>query len=275
MCESDAVDPANELGWSFPDTEEGILKALDKGATHLWANTILFASHPLQTSPTIGKLQDHIKVVGQPPLLVEQYDDKDYVNTRLRAEKSLHLPRAWHFSSRPSKEEISGVSYPVIAKPARGRGSYGVKVCQDQVALEAHLQKLSGENLTAMIEEYLAGEEATVTVMPPGEGHTDYWSLPIVTRFNHEDGIAPYNGVVAVTQNSRVVTDAEVKKDPAYEQIMRECEETARLLGTAAPIRIDVRRYKDETESRFALFDVNMKPVSNFTDAPPSLTDVS
>lgn len=262
VCESDTVNPANELGWSFPDTEEGILKALNKGATHLWANTILFASHPLQTSARIGEFQDRVKVVGQPPLLVEQYDDKDYVNTRLRAAEGLHLPEAWHFSSTPSKEELSTLSYPVIAKPARGRGSYGVKVCHDQAALESHLQKLSSENLTAMIEEYLAGEEATVTVMPPGEGHLNYWSLPVVTRFNHEDGIAPYNGVVAVTQNSRVVTDAEVKKDPAYEQIMRECEDTARLLGTAAPIRIDVRRYQDSPDSKFALFDVNMKPVS-------------
>lgn len=30
-----------------------------------------------------------------------------------------------------------------------------------------------------------------------------YCALPVVTRFNHQDGIAPYNGVVAITTNSR------------------------------------------------------------------------
>lgn len=42
---------------------------------------------------------------------------------------------------------------------------------------------------------------------------------------------------------------------------MRESERAAELLGVTAPIRIDVRRYKDSPDSRLALFDVNMKPV--------------
>lgn len=42
---------------------------------------------------------------------------------------------------------------------------------------------------------------------------------------------------------------------------MRESERAAELLGVTAPIRIDVRRYKNSPESSFALFDVNMKPV--------------
>jgi len=48
-----------------------------------------------------------------------------------------------------------------------------------------------------MIEEFLSGEEATVTVMPPSKGWDEYWDLLIVMRFNHEEGVAPYNGVVA------------------------------------------------------------------------------
>lgn len=43
--------------------------------------------------------------------------------------------------------------------------------------------------------------------------------------------------------------------------MMRESERAAELLGVTAPIRIDVRRYRDSRESKFALFDVNMKPV--------------
>lgn len=43
--------------------------------------------------------------------------------------------------------------------------------------------------------------------------------------------------------------------------MMRESERAAELLGVTAPIRIDVRRYSDSSDSSFALFDVNMKPV--------------
>lgn len=72
-----------------------------------------------------------------------------------------------------------------------------------------------------ILEEYLPGEEVTITVMPPGrylfpstatEGdkheereYNEYWALPAVGRFNHHDGVAPYNGVVAVTQNSKLL----------------------------------------------------------------------
>ncbi|RSM06308.1 hypothetical protein CEP52_005766 [Fusarium oligoseptatum] len=95
--------------------------------------------------------------------------------------------------------------------------------------------------------------------MPPGPGNDNYWALPVVTRFNHVDGVAPYNGVVAVTANSRAITAAE-GNEPAYQQVAAECERAARELGVTAPIRIDVRRFKDSPDSKFALFDVNMKP---------------
>lgn len=66
-----------------------------------------------------------------------------------------------------------------------------------------------------MIEKFLSGEEATITVMPPAIEHPQHWSMLPVTRFNYAEGIAPYNGVVAVTSNSRVVSQSELK-DPAY-----------------------------------------------------------
>lgn len=250
-------DPAQDQGWSFPDTEDGIMSAIERGATHLWANTILFASHPLQTSAGIGAHAD-LRVVGQGPLVVERYDDKDYVNGLLLRTGRYTMPRSW--SLRPGDELPSGLgepSFPVVAKPARGRGSHGVKVCSDAAELAAHVRALRDEGLgCVMVEEFLAGEEATVTVMPP-TGERGYWAFPIVARFNHREGIAPYNGVVAVTENSRVVVESE---DPAYEAVARECEGVARLLGVTAPIRVDVRRFVEG--SKFALFDVNMKPVS-------------
>ena len=111
-----------------------------------------------------------------------------------------------------------------------------------------------------MVEEYLAGEEGTVTVMPPSKHTPHYWALPIVVRFNHEDGIAPYNGVVAVTKNSRVPSDDELRSDAAYADISARCVQVAEMLRVTAPIRIDVRRVNKSSGAPFAMFDVNMKP---------------
>ncbi|KAI3528316.1 fungal specific transcription factor domain-containing protein [Colletotrichum filicis] len=254
--------PEKDTEWCFPDTEEGILDAIKKGATHLWANTILFASHPLQTSTSLGSVQDTLKAVGHGPLVVEKYDDKEYVNDLLRRIGGFTMPRSWTIHSDPAvatKIEQLQLPFPIVAKPIRGRGSHGVRVCQNIEDLIAHTKVLFQESPSIMLEEYLSGEEATITVMPPNGEKKDYWSLPIVTRFNHQDGIAPYNGVVAVTANSRVIT-AKEEEDPAYGRISRECEAAARALGVAAPIRIDVRRFSERPGSDFALFDVNMKP---------------
>ncbi|RNJ59143.1 hypothetical protein D7B24_003236 [Verticillium nonalfalfae] len=254
---SDPV-PEQHAGWCFPDTEEGILQAIERGATHLWANTILFASHPIQASTKVGKHQNYLRVVGQGPLLVEKYDNKDYVNGLLRRLGGFTMPRAWSLPSGPiTLSDIDDCIYPLVVKPARGRGSYGVKICKDASELISHAESLRSEGLNlVMVEEYLAGEEATVTVMPPSLDRLGYLALPVVTRFNHQDGIAPYNGTVAVSTNSRAVVGSD---DPAYEVISRECENVARALGVTGPIRIDVRRY-GPSDPRFVIFDVNMKP---------------
>ncbi|KAH6662876.1 hypothetical protein B0J14DRAFT_495459 [Halenospora varia] len=254
-------DPSSPPGWTFPDTEEGILSALQKGATHLWANTILFSAHPLQNSEVIA--QYPVSVVGQPPKLVENYDDKEYVNNKLRKLGSLTLPRGWTVHASENVENnLSELNlpFPIVAKPIRGRGSHGVKVCHDLPSLQAHTVILLRESSSIMLEEYLSGEEGTITVMPPTESIPHYYSLPIITRFNHHDGVAPYNGTVAVTANSRVVTRKEYEKDPAYEKVSEECEVVAGLLKATAPIRIDVRRFNGEKGCKFALFDVNVKP---------------
>ena len=52
-----------------------------------------------------------------------------------------------------------------------------------------------------MAEPYLPGQEITISVFPDGT------SLPIAERFAQNNGVAPYNGDVPVTQNSRAVTE--------------------------------------------------------------------
>ena len=257
--------PNEHEGWCFPDSEAGILSAVSNGATHLWANTILFASHPLQASSKLSPYAKIVRVIGQPPLLVEKYDDKAYLNDLLRQHnRSLTLPRSLtlNTSSLPDLTTLK-IPYPIVTKPVRGRGSHGVRVCDDLSVLSAHIHSLAQESPSIMLEEYLSGEEATVTIMPPSPpGIPKHWALPVVTRFNHMDGVAPYNGVLAVMNNSRVVAEEVVKADKGYEEVIQECEEVGNLLGTKAPIRIDVRRFSKEMDSKFSLFDINMKPVS-------------
>lgn len=260
-------NPTRDSDWCFPDDEEGILEAVRAGATHLWANTILFATHPLQTSERVVEYAKSVSVIGQPPQLVEAYDDKAFVYEIMKSHGGFTVATSITLTASDNLSDIienQNVRYPIVAKPVRGRGSHGVKLCKDEETLEAHARSLLDESPKIILEEYLSGEEATVTVMPPSaDGPEGHWALPIVTRFNHSDGIAPYNGTVAVTANSRVVGNSEYSQDPAYGKAARECEQVAALLKTTAPIRIDIRRFREGSE--FALFDVNMKPVSTDT----------
>jgi D-alanine-D-alanine ligase-like ATP-grasp enzyme len=237
---------------------------LQKGATHLFANTVVFASHPLQTSARVGEYQDKVKVVGHAPCMVELHDDKHFVNETLRNSGQFTLPRGWLLqddgSDLDTRLESLHLRFPTVGKPVRGRGSHGVKVCHDLKDLRAHIRTLFKESPGIILEDYLAGEEATVTVMPPTDRHPTHRALPVVTRFNHVDGVAPYNGIVAVTENSRAVTSEEYAQDSAYSAIAKECESVASLLRLSAVMRIDVRRINNEPRAKFALFDVNMKP---------------
>jgi len=121
-----------------------------------------------------------------------------------------------------------------------------VKVCHSNNELVEHAISLFQDSPAIMIEEYLSGEEANITGMPPSSSNPEYWTLPIVTRFDHPGGVAPYNGIVAVTANLTVVSQEELERGGNYAEAARECEQVARLLKVAAPIRIDIRRFKNE-----------------------------
>lgn len=77
-------------------------------------------------------------------------------------------------------------------------------------------------------------------------------------------GIAPYNGIVPVTANSRVLTPFEHEQDHHYTDVQRWVEIVGDRLGSYAPIRIDCRRRSSKQDGGggpFYLFDVNLKPV--------------
>lgn len=158
--------------------------------------------------------------------------------------------------------------FPLVVKPVRGRGSQGVSRVRDLDALlEAAASLLESDQYgdQLIVESFLEGEEVTITVLPGSPSSTaNDWlpmALPPVRRFNHDDGVAPYNGTVAVTSNSAALTAPEYSQAPV-QAIMDACVATFARIGALAPIRIDCRA---DGHGVFHIFDVNVKP--NMTGA--------
>ena len=137
-------------------------------------------------------MAETLKVVGQPPKLVELCDDKAFVNNLLRARGGFTLPEARDMIDEEDLEDVlqADLRYPVVGKPVRGRGGHGVRVCRSADELNGHCRRLLGESASVIVEDFLAGQEVTVTVMPPSPamGQDGYWAMPVVERFNHAEG---------------------------------------------------------------------------------------
>lgn len=250
-----------DLDWVFPDTYKGIEKAVKKGATALWLNTVLFKGHPIE-----GFFSKDLNFIGQIPDQVGQYDDK-FLTNKFLVEKGFLIPESVLLEKQTALETSLNMNFPLVLKPLRGRGSQGVVIVKSQVELENELKKYFSENEfddKVYIENFLPGKEITITVMPPGRYviadkkriFKRPWSLPAVERFNHKKGIAPYSGLVAVIENSRVMSLEERNTDEikaAYKQ----CEMAAGLFNIKAPIRIDCRGGEN---NKLYLFDLNFKP---------------
>ncbi|MGV3579069.1 hypothetical protein [Brevundimonas sp.] len=262
-------DPAVALDWVFPDTAEGIAAARAAGATVIWANTVLFEDHPLEG--VLGQ----VEIVGQIPAVMQAYDDKFQTNAML-LQAGLPVARSLLISAT-AREGVRaladieaaltsiGLSAPVIVKPVRGRGSQGVTLAGDLTAARAAAEALLTGGAfgdTLMIEEFLDGEEVTVTVLPPASPRPDgtisdrHWALRPVLRFDQKDGVAPYNGDVPVTANSAAVELSRMS-EPAMIAMTEACVEAARLVEARGVIRIDCRQ---DADGVFRLFDLNMKP---------------
>lgn len=255
-----------DLEWVFPDTREGILSATVKGASVIWLNTVLYKGHPVEEF-----IENGLSVVGQIPENVDRYDDKLVANQLLKLH-SLPVPGSVTITLETRNGFALDFPFPVVAKPIRGRGSQGVSFVRTAEELGILLGEMfdSHDYGNALyVEEFLPGEEVTITVMTPGTytiGNKDvrkehYWSLPPVRRFNHENGIAPYNGTVAVVNNSEVLSDERLQSE-TIRRLCSDCELAAGLVDAKAPIRIDCRANE---KGEYFLFDLNMKP--NMTGA--------
>ncbi|KAF0396424.1 carboxylate--amine ligase [Gigaspora margarita] len=254
----DNPSPISDLDWVFPDTEEGISTAISKGAKTLWANTILFDTHPLNHM----SFREDIKLVGHLPSNVHKYDNKWFTNELIK-NNGILVPHAILIGSSTYNgtdtyrlNDITldilnqkGIRFPAVVKPMRGRGSQGVKKVDTIEQMKEHAEKLLSTRTvidgqycfaygdTLILEEYLEGEEITATIMPPGTydinfknvAFNKYWHLPLVKRFNHNNGIAPYSGVVAVIENSSLISNEEAQ-NPIYNQVAQDCEKAAQIM---------------------------------------------
>ena len=251
----------NDKDWVFPDTTKGIELALQKGAKIFWLNTVLYQHHAIESY-----LDKELEIVGQTPEMVDVYDDKMFTNSLLKS-NNIPIPKNELITIENYNDLSLELAFPLVLKPIRGRGSQGVTKINNRNELIENLIKFFSEKSygnAAYIEQYLNGQEITITVMPQGNyiinNNEKYfnrpWCLPAVKRFNHNDGIAPYNGIVAVMENSEVLSDNELRTaeiQEAYEY----CVKSAQLIGIKAPIRIDCRANE---QGKYFLFDLNMKP---------------
>lgn len=123
----------DDQDWSFPDTISGINKAIEKGATTIWLNTVLYKGHPIE-----GFKGNNLYVIGQIPAAVDIFDDKILTNMLLR---KYGLPVPDHRVFHQDHYDLSvDLDYPVVAKPIRGRGSQGVGVIKTNKELKQYIE---------------------------------------------------------------------------------------------------------------------------------------
>lgn len=254
-------DPRQDGDWVFADSVAGLANAYEQGARVFWMNTSLHENHPLTTFDSPG-----VSLVGQDPLTVQRFADK-FATNQMLAEHALPVATSQIIEATSFAAIESLTTFPLVVKPIRGRGSEGVTLVKNATALTTLAQKWIAKNLygySFMAEEFLPGTEVAITVMPPGDYNLggsiikkmQHWSLPPVRRSKHADGIAPYNGSLAVTSSSHTLQGNELSATPIV-KILSACEIAAKLVGGKAPIRIDCRQ---NASGDYKIFDVNLKP---------------
>ncbi|GFE74451.1 biotin carboxylase [Novosphingobium sp. TCA1] len=250
-------DPTRVFDWVWPDTEQGIAAALEAGATLLWANTVVFEGHPIEQASRKAW------IVGPDPQAMQEIDDKAATNARLLA-AGLPVAQSWLIDGDGDLDaQLAPFAdrTPLVVKPLRGRGSQGVSVARTTEQLAAQVRDLAESRrfgAAIMLEQFLPGQEITITVMPAAcrEGAASPFALPPVRRFDQHGDVAPYNGDVPVSRNSAAMTPEECA-DPAVTAVTAACEQAAALLEIRGTMRIDCRA---DAEGRYFLFDVNAKP---------------
>lgn len=262
------ANPLNDADWCYADDKGSVTKAIQSGgATYIWANTTLYEAHPVFRSIAVDMYRDTVHIVANRPRTVELLEDKYFCNGLLK--DKYDLPTAdshrLHVGEPEAFELLYKTPLPLVIKPIRGRDSYQVKVFHSYDEAAEHVNLLHKDSKACLLEEFLPGEEASITIMPPlvEISKMRHWALPIVVRTKHVDDVALHTATAPISGSSRVLTLEEYEGDYTYQEIEVVCETIGNYVGATAPIRIDVRRVSKEPGAPFKVFDVNFCPVSS------------
>ncbi|TWI17268.1 biotin carboxylase [Mesorhizobium tianshanense] len=120
---------------------------------------------------TVGKLCLHFDLPGPNPESIERCCDK-FTQRQLLSEAGVPIP-AYRLAANATDVESAAaeIGFPVILKPAVGRGSYGVRLCRDVDELAEHTTfLLGGKHIWGsapriLVEEYAQGPHYMAHIM--------------------------------------------------------------------------------------------------------------
>ncbi|GAB6187875.1 ATP-grasp domain-containing protein [Thermopirellula anaerolimosa] len=156
--------------------------------------------------------EDGVHVVCPSPELAEICFDKRRFHDFARSHH-LAVPRVF------AAEELASAAFPLFAKPARGFGSIGAKVCPDRASSEKSLQ----ERPDLVFEEYLEGVEFSVDL------YVSRSTAPVVSVVRQRDKV-----VGGEAYQSHTV------RRPDVRSLARECAAALASVGYWGPLNVQI-----------------------------------
>ncbi len=166
----------------------------------------------------------------------------------LKQNIKINVPRTFSFN------KIN--QYPVIIKPNNGGSSYGVKIIKSKNELVKYIKR----NKELIIEEYIKGEDLTVTVI---ENNNKVKALG-VTSIKYNSKIYDYKAKYIKGYSSHELPAKIPSND--YQYLLRISEQIFKLLGCKSIARIDFLLDNSSKKNKYYFLECNTHP---------GLTDIS
>lgn len=153
-----------------PITVEGVLGALERaGESERLDGIILFHELTVEISNAVAR---SLGLPHHPLRTAAAAVDKGKMR-QLMAERGVRHPRfAVVETAAEMREAAQRIGYPVVAKPARGGGSYGVTRLDDDAAVYGFFENVSifWEPKRFVVEEFLPGNELSIETVTSSSG---------------------------------------------------------------------------------------------------------
>lgn len=133
-----------------------------------------------ETSYVASIISDQLGLIGNPPDIIRQIQDKKTVRELTKEIELLSKPKIWTIES---KEDIS---YPCVVKPIKGSAKKGVSFCKDTDSLAEALDYAGKASPDILIEEYIGGNEYSVECLSyQGEHEVIQITRKVTTGYPH------------------------------------------------------------------------------------------